>query len=128
MTQETSSFSALAGQQYMNLTSFRKSGEGVKTPVWFAEKDGKLYVLTLGNAGKVKRIRNNSLVQVGPSDARGKSLGPEASAHARILAPAEHQIAIDLLNKKYGLIKRLFDLFGMVSGSLRTREYIEIKP
>ncbi len=60
-------FAAFAGQKYLNLETFKKSGDGVKTPVWFAAEpsakldssDAKLYVYTIGVSGKVKRIRNN---------------------------------------------------------------------
>ena len=58
-------FEAFAGHKYLNLETFKKSGEGVKTPVWFApdpsvrldSRDAKLYVYTLGVSGKVKRMR-----------------------------------------------------------------------
>ena len=128
MTTEVAGFGALAGQQYINLTTFRKSGEAVKTPVWFAEHNGKLYMLTIGTAGKVKRIRANHQVRVGPCDARGQSLGPELAGRAQILSTERQQAAIDLLNKKYGLIKHLFDLAGRLTGSMKNRLYIEIEP
>lgn len=61
-------FAAFAGQRYLSLETFKKSGQGVKTPVWFAAEPSveldsnnvKLYVYTIGVSGKVKRIRNNS--------------------------------------------------------------------
>ena len=53
---------------YIVLETFRKSGEGVKTPVWVAAEDGKLYVWTVDNSGKVKRIRNNGRVRLAVSD------------------------------------------------------------
>jgi uncharacterized protein len=46
------------GHKFINLETFRKSGVGVRTPVWFAERDGQFFVYTLLNFGKVKRIRN----------------------------------------------------------------------
>jgi PPOX class probable F420-dependent enzyme len=45
------------GQKYLNLESVKRDGTPVQTPVWFAEDHGVLYVYTLANAGKVKRIR-----------------------------------------------------------------------
>ena len=98
-------FAGLHGYQYMNLTTFRKSGEGVPTPVWFAEEDGKLYVLTGKNLGKVKRLRNNPQVQVAPCNIRGKPLGPVVEARGRILPPEDFVKAKIALNSKYGLIK-----------------------
>jgi len=46
-------------KKYVSLVSFRKNGAAVPTPVWFGEKDGKLYVMTRSDSGKYKRIRNN---------------------------------------------------------------------
>src|SRR5215210_6903940 len=52
------SFEALRKRKYVNLTTFRKSGEAVDTTVWFALVDGRVYVQTGRDSGKVKRIRN----------------------------------------------------------------------
>lgn len=119
-------FSALHRQQFANLFTFRKSGEAVKTPVWFAEHDGKLYVMTVDGSGKVKRIRNNDRVQIGPSDQRGNPLGPTVEARARLLGPGEDQVAKDALDNKYGLMKAVFDFFGTLRGMKRA--WIEIEP
>jgi PPOX class probable F420-dependent enzyme len=55
-------FAGLTGYECVCLTTFRKNGEAVPTPVWFAESDGKLYIYTANSSGKVKRIRNNASV------------------------------------------------------------------
>ena len=52
--------SALRRGKYISLATFRKNGEAVYTPLWFAEQDGKLYVMTRDDSWKYKRIRNNS--------------------------------------------------------------------
>ena len=65
------------GQKYLSLTSFRKSGVPVRTPVWFAEAEGKLYLFTNPKSGKAKRIRNNPRVLIAPCTMRGKVTGPE---------------------------------------------------
>src|SRR5262245_7588783 len=49
-----------AKHRYMNFATFRKSGAEVKTPVWFAVLDGKVYCYTPNKSGKVKRLRNSS--------------------------------------------------------------------
>ena len=54
----------IQGQKYISLTTFRKTGAGVATTVWFGEQDGKLYVMTRSDMGKTKRIRNNPQVRV----------------------------------------------------------------
>ena len=76
----------IQGRKYISLTTFRKSGVPVYTPVWFGESNGKLYVKTRNDSGKYKRIRNNSAVKVAPCSARGKVTGPEFSGLARILS------------------------------------------
>jgi len=54
--------SAIHGQKYISLTTFRKNGTPVATPVWFGEDGDKLYVMTRSDLGKAKRIRNNPQV------------------------------------------------------------------
>jgi hypothetical protein len=65
-----------AGQRYLNLASFKRDGTPVQTPVWFAEEQGVLYVYTLANAGKVKRIRRHPRVRLAPCTMRGQVIGP----------------------------------------------------
>src|SRR2546422_10513339 len=61
--------------RYMALSTFRRSGAEVATPVWFAEAGGRLYVFTAGDSGKGKRLRHSSRARVAPSDARGRGQG-----------------------------------------------------
>jgi len=109
---ETSKLAAFTGQKYLNLETFRKNGQGVPTPIWFVEMDGVLYVRTGAESGKVKRIRNQSRVRVAPCDRMGKLYGDwmEASAHL-VDGPLVEQVN-NLIKRKYGLLKALFDLFG----------------
>jgi PPOX class probable F420-dependent enzyme len=125
-TDPATGFSLLERQQYANLFTYRKSGEAVKTPIWFALHNGKAYVMTGADAGKVKRIRNNNQVEIGPADRAGKPLGATVTATARILDEAEIAIAKEALDKKYGLFKAVFDFFGTLSGMQRA--YLEISP
>ena len=61
-----------ADQQYLNLETYRKDGRAVRTPVWFAEDEGGvLYLRTVKDAGKVKRIRRQARVRVAPCDMAG---------------------------------------------------------
>jgi PPOX class probable F420-dependent enzyme len=117
MTAETASLDVLNGHKYANLTTFRKNGQGVVTPVWFARIGGQIYVVTLVDAGKTKRVRNNPRALIGPSDARGKSLGGQVPIVGRILADAEARSADQELTKKYGLFKRVFDFFMNLRGN-----------
>ena len=97
--------SAIRGQKYISLTTFRKNGSKVATPVWFGEDGDKLYVMTRSDMGKTKRIRNNAQVTVAPSTIRGKVIGPEAPASARILPPEEQGHARQTINRKYWLAR-----------------------
>src|SRR5437762_12693111 len=93
--------SPIRGQKYISLTTFRKIGAGVPTPVWFGEEGGKLYLMTRSDMGKTKRIRNNPQVRVAPCSIRGKVTGPEFAATTRILSPQEHPAARRVINRKY---------------------------
>ena len=119
-------FATLQGHQYANLTTFRKTGIPVTTPVWFAQQGGRVYITTQVGAGKLKRLRHTPRVEIGPSDARGTSLGPTVAGQARILPPAEHAQADQALSRKYGLLYKLF----MLAGRLRRgeRAFIEVTP
>jgi PPOX class probable F420-dependent enzyme len=119
-------FAAFAGHKYLNLETFKKSGDGVKTPVWFAAdpsvnldpSDAKLYVYTIGVSGKVKRIRNNGRVKIVPCNMRGRVLGAWVDARAEIVTGEEAARGMQLLNKKYVPWKQLLDFFA----SFRRRE------
>ena len=97
--------SPIHGQKYISLTTFRKTGAGVPTAVWFGEEDGKLYVMTRSDMGKTKRIRNNPQVRVAPCTIRGTVTGPEFDAKARILPAEDHARARKTINRKYWLAR-----------------------
>ena len=114
------------GKKYMSLETFRKSGEGVKTPVWFAEGDGALYVTTLSTTGKAKRIRNISRVRVAPCDRTGNVEGEWVDGEAKVLTGSEAERANRLLNEKYGLAKRAFSVaYNFAKGD---PTLIEVRP
>ena len=92
-------------QKYISLTTFRKTGAGVVTPVWFGEEGDKLYVMTRSDMGKTKRIRNNAQVKVASCTMSGKVTGPEFSATARLLPPEEHARVRATLNRKYWMAR-----------------------
>lgn len=109
------SLSQYEGQKYLNLETFRKSGAGVKTPVWFVEQDGVLYVRTIADSGKVKRIRNNERVRIVPCKSGGEPLGEWDEARAELVDAGKAEQVNSLLKRKYGLIKSMFDLMGRSS-------------
>lgn len=115
-----------AGQGYVSLETYRKTGAAVTTPVWFAESEpGVFYAYSEAEAGKVKRIRNNPNVRIAPCTMRGKVTGQWVAAQARIVEDAATvDRAHQLLRRKY-LLKRLFDFFNRFSG--KPRAVIEIR-
>jgi PPOX class probable F420-dependent enzyme len=99
-------------QSYLNLETFRKNGEGVRTPVWFWEDGGVLYVRTEDGSGKVKRTRRNPQVRVTPCKMDGTPVGEWVEAEARLVDEVEAERINHGLKKKYGLMKTFFDLMG----------------
>ena len=97
--------SSIRGQKYISLGTFRKNGAKVATPVWFGEDSDKLYVMTLSDMGKTKRIRNNPQVTVAACTIRGKVKGPEIAALAHILPLEEHARARQTINRKYWMAR-----------------------
>ena len=91
------------GQKYISVESFKKNGDGVKTPVWFVLHNGVFYVYTEADSWKVKRIRNNPRVRVAVCNVRGTVKGPWLDATAAIIEGDERRAADKLLDRKYFL-------------------------
>ena len=121
-----------ANTKYLSLETFRKTGVGVRTPVWFArdpastENRATFYVYTLPDSGKAKRIRNNPKVRVAPCNMRGDLRGAWIDARARICAGDEATKGQSLLNQKYGLMKRIGDFFSRMRSRTQIVLAIEI--
>jgi PPOX class probable F420-dependent enzyme len=119
---------ALDRRRYVALATFRRSGAEVRTPVWFAAMDGKLYVFSAGDAGKVKRLRHSLRARIAPSDARGNVRGEWWDAEARVVAePRVIERAHAAMRAKYGWQARVGDLFSRLTGRLPRRAWIEIE-
>lgn len=120
-----SSFAPFGEHKYLSLETFKKNGDGVKTPVWFVLNQGLLYVYTEADSWKVKRIRNNPRVRVALCTVRGRVTGPWVDATAAIIDGDERQMADRLLDRKYWL-KVIANWFRKVSP--RERAMIRIQP
>lgn len=131
---QAQAFTDLRRASYISLTTFRKSGEPVATPVWFAEEAGILYLFTFPSAGKLKRIRHTARVTVAPCTLNGKVTGPAVEARARILTDEPAMAHADqTLARKYGLIWRIYHaVMGMMRVLRRkpksVRVYVAIEP
>jgi len=91
------------GQKYINLETYKKSGQVVHTPVWFVLDEEVIYVRTDKNSGKVKRVRNNSNVHIMPCNIRGRPKGEWIDGTVQIANDNESKRAKQLFNQKYGL-------------------------
>ncbi len=102
-------FRHLEGQSYCLVVTYKRSGEGVPTPVWFGlDTHGRVYFRTYADAVKVKRIRNRPQVRVAPCTVRGKPLGPAAEGTARVLGPDEEAHAEEAIQSNYGLFRKAY--------------------
>ena len=114
--------------RYVSLATFRRDGAEVATPVWFAAAEGKLYVVTAGASGKVKRLRRSPRARVAPSDVRGQIRGPWHEGSARIVT---EPLAIDrahaALRAKYGWQVWLADALSRLTGRVKGRAWLEIR-
>ena len=114
-------------QKYLNLETFRRNGESMKTPVWFVQDEKILYVQTVAKSGKVKRIRNNGNVNITPCKMDGTPTGSWVPAIAREVTVAEIAIKVNrLLEQKYGLMKKIFAL--QARSQVRKDTILEISP
>lgn len=102
-----STLAEMADEQFVSLSTFRRSGAPVATPVWIARDGDALVVTTVADSGKVKRLRNDPRVELRPSNRRGVVAegAPVATGVAAVVAPDERATAA--LRRKYGLQYRL---------------------
>ena len=112
-------------QKYISLQTFKKNGEGVKTPVWFVLQNDALYVYTEADSWKVKRLRNNSRVRVAVCTMRGDVKGPWLDATASTVEGDERLAADKLLDRKY-FLKVIFNFLSRINRHKRVM--IKIKP
>ena len=114
-------------KHYLNIETFRKNGLGVRTPVWFVKEEETLYIITRGKSGKVKRLRNNRQVNIAPCRIDGKPSGAWIPATARKVGDEETIQKVNrLMDKKYGLLKKIFGLGSAHESG--TDIVLEIKP
>lgn len=117
----------LEPESYISLETFRRSGQGVETPVWFATFDGKLYVVTDGTSAKVKRLRATKRIRVASCNVRGTVTGAWHDGAGRIIKDAALvERAHAALVEKYGWQMRLLDAGSWLFGRIGRRAYLEL--
>src|SRR5512132_753245 len=94
----------LVRQKTVLVTSYRRDGRPVGTPVSLAVDGDHAYLRSFEQAGKTRRLRHNPRVEVSPSTARGRPTGPAIQATARRLQGAEARRAARLLVRKHPLL------------------------
>ena len=112
------------GQKYIALETFKKNGQGVKTPVWFVLHENAFYVYTEADSWKVKRIRNNPRVRVAVCSIRGDVKGPWLDATASQVEGDERLAADTLLDRKY-FLKKIFNVLSRINWHERAMIKIE---
>ena len=122
----------LAGEKYISLTTFKRDGTPVATPVWVVSDDGRrLLVWTGPETWKVKRLRRNPRVLVAASDLRGRTRGESYEGVGRLLDIPQGSIVEPLLDRKYGVTRRLLGVFNKLVRVVTLKQpepsaYIEI--
>ncbi|WP_106401579.1 PPOX class F420-dependent oxidoreductase [Actinocorallia populi] len=101
----------LASEKYVLVTTYRKDGRAVPTPVWVVRDGDALGVWTVADSGKVKRVRNRSDVLVAPCDVRGNPTGEAVPGTAELCSEEDTAAYRTLIRSKYGLLGTL-TLFG----------------
>ena len=112
---------ALAKERYLSLTTYRRDGRAVATPVWFALDGTRILVWTDAASGKAKRVRANGRAAVAPCDVRGRTKASPFDARARLLSAGDFARANRILSAKYRLLKPLADLWTTL-GALARRK------
>ncbi|WP_343602581.1 PPOX class F420-dependent oxidoreductase [Mycobacterium sp.] len=121
-------FNDLATSQYLLLTTFTKDGRPKPTPIWAAPDGDRLLVITEAKSWKVKRIRNTGRVTLAACDMRGRPTSEAVEARAAVLDKAHNAAVFDAINKRYGLIGRLFTMFSKLRGGMHNNVGLELRP
>lgn len=118
----------LSTSKYLSLTTFKKDGTPVATPVWVARDGERLVVITDPNSGKAKRLRNGSDVRLAPCDMRGRITGDSIDGTAVLLDEVGTQRVMDLIGKRYGLLYKVMALTEKLRRRTDGSVGIEITP
>lgn len=116
--------------RYIALTTYRRDGRPVTTPVWAVPLAGKLYVVTANSTGKARRVCATSRMRFAPSNINGRRiLGDWREGTARIVQDqTRRNEALAALQRKYGWQLSLAMLIYRLRGSYRERVVLELTP
>jgi PPOX class probable F420-dependent enzyme len=119
--------SQFLNQKYINLETYRRNGQAVRTTVWFVMDAGTIYIRTDMNSGKVKRIKNNPNVRITPSGARGQLKGKWIEGKIKMAGSLELEHANQLLEQKYGIQGKIIRVFNKIRNTRPTVLSIQIQ-
>jgi uncharacterized protein len=129
-------FGALRFKRYLSLETYRRNGEGVRTPVWFAlaptlgdsAAEPKIYVYTTADSGKAKRIRNNGLARIASCTAFGRITGRWIDVRVKIVSNEEAHRGMRLISRKYIPWKQILDFLSLFGRHKRIVLAIRLEP
>jgi PPOX class probable F420-dependent enzyme len=123
-----SDFSRFRKEEFLSLETYRKNGQTIKSPMWFAQDNDALYLWTMADTSKVKRIRNNPNVNIAPCKRMGEVTGEWMTAHATIDdSPIVVAQVEAMLLKKIGLFFRIFRFIDAIRDRQHNSHRICIK-
>ena len=115
-------------EKYINLATQKKDGTFVNTPVWFTkdEQSNDYFIFSAGEAGKVKRIRNFSSVNVAICNFKGDLRGDWVSAQAELIDEEDSITrAYGQFQRKYSLSLKVINFFSRLFGKYKKRQIIK---
>jgi len=118
--------SQFLNQKYINLETYRRNGQAVRTTVWFVMDAGTIYIRTDMNSGKIKRIKNNPNIRITPSGARGQLKGKWIEGKIKMAGSLELEHANQLLEQKYGIQGKIIRVFNKIRNTRPTVLSIQI--
>ena len=89
--------------KYLSLTTFKRDGTGMATPVWFVAEASTILVVTGAESHKARRIHRNPAVTVAECTASGRLRSAPVPARAQILPCHQAPRAQQLMARKYWL-------------------------
>lgn len=119
---------SLINAEYLDLSTFRKSGVEVSTPVWAAFLDDSFYIFTEADSGKVKRLRNSPRARLATCTADGKVTGARFDAEAYIVEDSQEiSRAYRALHEKYGWKMKLTDTLSKLARKYDKRAILKVE-
>jgi uncharacterized protein len=123
--EQTANRAALFPGRYLSITSFKRDGTGVATPVWFVSDGARLFAFTDLHSAKIRRIHHNPRVLVASCWVNGKLRREPVAARAEVLtAPADLERVQKLLLARYKIAYRVVMQFYRLGRRLRGKQSV----